>query len=318
MAEKAKHPIRVVTNRTGLTPDLLRAWERRYGVVAPTRSPGGQRLYSDADVERLALLHRAVLSGRAIRTVASLSDGELAALIGADERAGRLVSAEALPALEAAQLAAARAACMSAIERLDAESLKRTLRGAVLQLGVPALLEGLIAPLLHELGERWECGELIPPHEHLASVEIRQLLLWMVESAQVDARGPVILVTTPAGQRIELGALLVAASAAAEGWSVVYFGADLPAADIARAASELGARAVALSIVHATREAALRAELEALAKALKGKRTLIVGGRASSPYALRLRRFGAVFPGDLEGFRAWLREHGKTTRGRAS
>ena len=102
MAGRRKHPIRVVTTRTGLTPDLLRAWERRYGVVTPTRSTGGQRLYSDADVERLAMLHRAVLSGRAIRTVAELTDDELAALVGVDEQAGRIVSAESLPAVEAA------------------------------------------------------------------------------------------------------------------------------------------------------------------------------------------------------------------------
>jgi len=317
MAETSRHPIRVVTTRTGLTPDLLRAWERRYGVVAPARSAGGQRLYSDADVERLTLLHRAVLSGRAIRTVAGLSDAELASLVIADESAGRADAAGALPDQEAQLLAAVRAACMSAIERLDADSLKRTLRGAVLQMGVPVLLDRLIAPLLRELGDRWECGELIPPHEHLASVEIRQLLLWMVESAQVDARGPVILVTTPAGQRIELGALLVAASAAAEGWTVVYFGADLPAADIATAAASLRARAVAVSVVHATREAGLLGELESLAKALKGKSALLVGGRASPAYALRLRRLGAEFPGDLAGFRGWLRGHAKV-RGRAT
>lgn len=315
MADKAKHPIRVVTTRTGLTPDLLRAWERRYGVVSPSRSPGGQRLYSDADVERLALLHRAVLSGRAIRTVAGLSDAELAFLVSTDETAVRGDVNGATPDHEATLVAAVSAACMNAIQRLDGDSLKRTLRGAVLQMSVPALLDRLIAPLLRELGDRWECGELIAPHEHLASVEIRQLLLWMVESAQVDARGPVILVTTPAGQRIELGALLVAASAAAEGWTVVYFGADLPAADIATAAAKLGARAVAISIVHATRDAGLRTELESLAKALKGKSALLVGGRAAAAYALRLRRLGAVFPEELAGLRSWLREHGKARGG---
>jgi len=317
MAGKGRHPIRVVTTRTGLTPDLLRAWERRYGVVTPSRSPGGQRLYTDADVERLALLNRAVLSGRAIRTVAYLSDAELAALVGADESAGRIVSAGALPELEAQQVATARAACLAAITRLDAEALKRALRGAVLQLSVPALLDQLLAPLLRELGELWECGEIIPPHEHLASVEIRQLLLWMVESAHVDSRGRVILVTTPAGQRIELGALLVAAAAAAEGWGVVYFGADLPAKDIAKAAADLNARAVAISIVHATRDAGLRDELESLAKALKGKCALLVGGRASAAYMLRLKRLGAVFPEELAGLRSWLREQGKS-RGRAT
>ena len=54
------HPMRLVVLRTGLSPDLLRSWEKRYGAVQPDRSPGGQRMYSAADVERLSLLARAV------------------------------------------------------------------------------------------------------------------------------------------------------------------------------------------------------------------------------------------------------------------
>jgi len=71
-AEKQRHPMRIVVLRTGLTPDLLRVWEKRYGVVSPIRSDGGQRLYSDEDVERLSLLTRAVDGGRAISEMAKL------------------------------------------------------------------------------------------------------------------------------------------------------------------------------------------------------------------------------------------------------
>ena len=64
------HPIGVVAERTGLSLDVLRVWERRYGVVQPTRDEGGRRLYSDADIERLRLLAEATSGGRAIRQVA--------------------------------------------------------------------------------------------------------------------------------------------------------------------------------------------------------------------------------------------------------
>src|SRR5918999_1092269 len=77
----AVHPIGVVTRRTGLSPDLLRAWEKRYDVVKPARSGGGRRLYSDADIERLRLLYRATLAGRGIGQVATLSTPALAALV---------------------------------------------------------------------------------------------------------------------------------------------------------------------------------------------------------------------------------------------
>ena len=81
------HPMRVVTRRTGLSPDLLRAWERRYEVVTPSRSKGGRRLYSDADIERLRLLYRATLAGRSIGLVADLSADALAAVVRQDAAA---------------------------------------------------------------------------------------------------------------------------------------------------------------------------------------------------------------------------------------
>src|ERR1700733_10194856 len=82
-----RHPMRAVTRRTGLSPDLLRAWERRYEVVKPSRSAGGRRLYSDADIERLRLLFRATLAGRSIGQVAELPTSALAALVRQDEKA---------------------------------------------------------------------------------------------------------------------------------------------------------------------------------------------------------------------------------------
>src|SRR5918999_1341804 len=85
----AVHPIGVVTRRTGLSPDLLRVWEKRYHVVRPRRSSGGRRLYSDADIERLRLLYRATLAGRGIGQVATLSTPTLAALVRRDADADR-------------------------------------------------------------------------------------------------------------------------------------------------------------------------------------------------------------------------------------
>src|SRR3954470_12104334 len=76
----AVHPIQVVTRRTGLSADVIRAWEKRHGVVAPVRTATGRRLYSDADIERLRLLGRATLAGYSIRRAAALLPAALAAL----------------------------------------------------------------------------------------------------------------------------------------------------------------------------------------------------------------------------------------------
>lgn len=81
---QARHPIAVVSERTGLSQDVLRVWERRYGAVQPERGPGGQRVYSDADIERLGLLQAATRAGRSISQVVRLTTDEIAALVGED------------------------------------------------------------------------------------------------------------------------------------------------------------------------------------------------------------------------------------------
>src|SRR5512141_668232 len=90
-SQTPRYPVRLVALRTGLTPHVLRAWERRYGVVSPGRTEGGQRLYSELDIERLRLLRRLTDGGHAIRRIASLPLAELARLDeetgGAEERA---------------------------------------------------------------------------------------------------------------------------------------------------------------------------------------------------------------------------------------
>lgn len=94
MPNRKRHPIKVVARRTGITPELLRVWEKRYAVVEPARTDTGRRVYSDADIDRLRLIHRATLSGRRVGEVSGLSNQALEALIDEDEQA----AAGAIPA----------------------------------------------------------------------------------------------------------------------------------------------------------------------------------------------------------------------------
>jgi DNA-binding transcriptional MerR regulator len=306
MTARLYHPLRVVAQRTGLSPDLLRAWERRYRVVRPRRSPGGQRLYSDEDIERLRQLHRAVLAGHAIGQVARLDRAALASLVQGAAAAG--ASSPARKPDETERLIEKTLGeCLEAIGRLDAGVLERTLRNVALRISVPVLLDRLIAPLLWQVGERWESGSLQPVHEHLASVEVHRVLSWLVQMAPVKPDAPVLAVTTPAGQQMELGALMAAATAASEGWRIVWLGPNLPARDIVLAVETLKPGAVAISLVHQTRDPALHRELEQIARGVSGTTTLLVGGRAAAPHALLLERLGARVMPDLDALRGWLR-----------
>ena len=299
--------VRMVARRTGLTPDVLRAWEKRYGAVKPGRSAGGQRVYDAESVERLLLLSRAVGEGRSISQVATLDTEALRGLVAADSRAAvaHRVHDSSRPAVEAGQ---AIDAAEEAIERLDAYSLESVLRRAVFRLGADEMIDAVVTPLFTLIGERWHAGELRPSHEHLATAVIRKTLDWMFAQTAPPVTAPSMVVATPSGQVHEMGAMLAAAAAASRGWRVIYLGANLPASDIAAAATQANARAVALSVVHPADDRALPGELRALRAALPRETALLVGGAAASADGYRgaLRSARATELASLAALREWL------------
>lgn len=305
MDETPRHPIRVVAERTGLTPDVLRAWEKRYGVVEPGRSAAGQRLYTDADVERLLGLRRAVEAGRSIGAIAGLGPAELRALVEEDE-AARARREQLLARVAEPEAAAFVDAALEAVRSMEATRLDAVLVQAALRLGAPAFLEEVAAVLLQRIGEEWHRGELRAAQEHHASAVIRRVLGWLMSTGGNGASAPAVVVATPAGQVHELGGLLSAAAAAGAGWRVVYLGADLPAGEIAHAARDAGAAFVALSVVYPPGDPHVSAELRRLRADLPDGVELVVGGSGAGSHAAVLREIGARLCDDLNEFRRLL------------
>jgi methanogenic corrinoid protein MtbC1 len=287
IADRGRHPIQVVVGRTGLAADRIRQWERRYGVVSPERTEGGHRLYSDNDVERLRLLARVVEAGRRIGDVATLSGTALAGLAREDAEQ----SVPEPPPSEDSARGEVIESCMQRIARLDAAGLESLLRRSSATLGASRFVLAVVAPLLWRIGKDWEEGRIRPSHEHLASAVIRRVLGDLMGEAGGPSRHPTVVVATPQGAAHELGALMVAALASAEGWAVTYLGSDLPAADVAWIAEEAGAKAIALSIVHPEGDPGVARELARLHRAMPAGVTLLVGGRAAPSYSEVLEQF---------------------------
>ena len=284
----ARHPIAVVAARTGLTPDVLRVWERRYGVVKPARSPDGQRLYSDADVARLRALRSASEAGRSIGRIARLSSSALRKLIEED-RAARAHDPQSAPDAEDVV-----AVALTDVRALDAPALDAMLRRAATLVGVSAFLEQVAAPLLRRVGEEWHAGRLSVAQEHLASQVVQDVITSCMRELAGSNGAARIVVATPAGERHAAGAALVGARAAADGWNVIYLGADLPAEEIAGAAIATNARAVALSTVYVADRRPLMRELRALRERLPTDVTLLVGGGAATAMRDQLQSAGIV------------------------
>ncbi len=305
-ASKPRHPIRVVSQRTGLPPATLRAWERRYGVVEPRRSDGGQRLYSDDDVLRLTRLRLLTEAGRAISSVATLTDEEAAALLHEDrESSTRALAAESPSGVEASAIVQES---MRLTLQLDGVGLERALRRAAMTLGAEAFLESVVTPLLHRIGASWSQGEIQPAQEHLCTAVVERVLAWLTEPVTTVSDAHRLLVTTLAGERHGLGALLVAAAAGVEGWKVTHLGPDLPPSDIAQAAMAVGAHAVALSVVHVADPSATAEDLATLRAAIPSNTALILGGRGIKTLQEGLLPPGTVVADGLGGLRAVLED----------
>jgi DNA-binding transcriptional MerR regulator/methylmalonyl-CoA mutase cobalamin-binding subunit len=301
----------VVTLRTGLTADVLRAWEKRYGVVSPSRSSAGQRVYTDADIERLTLLARAVRGGRAIGQVANLPLRELQRMVEQDAKAlGAMSPPSTVSPTESRAML--QAAALAAIERFDAVELESTLRGTALRLGIDETLDGVIGPLLVDIGARWHAGRLGPAHEHLATSVIRRTLSWMMDTGTPPTMERALVVATLAGQAHELGAMLAAAAASSHGWRVVYLGANLPAREIGVAANHTRASAVALSFVHPADDPTMADALCELRATLLSGIAILAGGSAAANYAPALAAVGASRFGSIRELRAWLRNANRT------
>lgn len=308
-----RFPIGVVARRTGLSKDVLRVWESRYGVVQPARSDSRRRLYTEEDVERLGLLKAATSVGWSISEVADRSIEEL-----------RELATPAKPVTPAARLGTPWPGgtvapsdvveeCLLAIEEMSGGRLETALSRGMVELSGPVFLEAVVAVLLQEIGRLWRMGRLDPGQEHLASVAVRAQLAHMISAMQPGDGSPRIVLSTMAGEDHELGAMLAAATAAAAGWRATFIGANLPAADIAAAVRRMEAAALGLSIVgsNGTSAAAdVGEQLTTLRKELGNGVRIFVGGAGASRFEPAVSAIGAYRFGSLDEFRVSLENEG--------
>jgi DNA-binding transcriptional MerR regulator/methylmalonyl-CoA mutase cobalamin-binding subunit len=222
-----------VARLTGLSPDTLRAWERRYGVVEPLRTPGGTRRYRESDVRKLRLLARASQAGHSIGTLAGLEESDLIDLTSEVEETRDFGVTEA----------------MDALRELDAARIENIASLQLAALGPARFARQFAEPLATAMGEGWMRDDFCIASEHMGTAVLRSLLGLGLRAPASSRRSPPIVFATPPGERHELGLLVAALTATGAGGNVIYLGADLPIEEILRAAELKDAGAVALSLV---------------------------------------------------------------------
>ena len=252
--------VKVVSRLSGVSAHTLRAWERRYGVVEPRRSPSGRRIYSMADVEKLSLLHKLTLLGHSIGNLAPLDLKELSSLDGRSERqlagAKEILAKVSEPAPPRGQTGVQ---ILDAVRAHDFDEVDRRILQARLAVPVRSFVLEVAAPLLHEVGELVAKGKLGVSHEHALSAILRnhlgELLAQSRHAASLlrgaDSPRADLLFSTPSGDLHEFGILLAAILAGARGLRTHYLGPNTPPQDLAQAAHGTGARIVVLGCVEA-------------------------------------------------------------------
>ena len=278
------YTIKQASARTGVSVPLLRAWQRRYGIVDPERSRAGYRLYSEDDLARIRAMRALVRQGWSPSAAAASLEG------AASETAASPASSPHPDAIVARFTQAAAAMNGEEVERLLDE---------ISSLGsFETVAETYLLPAMVSVGEAWERGSLDVAAEHAASHAVLRRLSAAFEAAGLPAPGAGgVLVGLPPGARHELGALAFSVAARRAGLPVTYLGADLPAPDWVEAAS----RSAAISAVIAVPTESDRGAATAVAEALRSSHPgllLAAGGRGASA---GLGPDVAVLPDSLSG-----------------
>lgn len=289
-----QHPIQVVSRRTGLTSDVIRAWERRYQVIEPQRASNGRRLYTDLDVEKLTLLKRATHAGRRISDITHLSTEELYALVETDDKAAAQALNIPTERPSTGSVMEHFEECLDAVTALEPGELKTSLNRAATTLGIPFLLEDLLRPLIAHIRDECRRGNMHLAQERMATSMVRSYMCTLAASENNHDSDYKIIVTTPVRQSYDLISLRMAVAANSYGWQAIYLGTELPSDEIAYTCNQTKARAVALGIARPSDDPHLPNALRQLHQQLNQDCTLLVCGGAVSGYTEVIEEIHAV------------------------
>jgi methanogenic corrinoid protein MtbC1 len=247
-----------LSRRSGVSPELLRAWERRYGLLRPARSTGGLRLYSLDDLERVRSMQRHLASGLAAAEAAALATAEPATT----------------PVLGPGNVRHDLAVAVAAFDEARAQAVLDALLAVAT---VDTAIGDVVVPYLHDLGTRWERGDASVAEEHFASGVLRGRMLGLARGWSRGV-GPQIVLACAPGEQHDLGLIAFGLALRARGWRIVYLGADTPVASVAEAARASQPAFVVVSAVTGDRLLAVENELRELSR----EHRLCLGGAGSA------------------------------------
>ncbi len=285
---------------TGVSEGLIRAWERRYGVLNPRRSPSGYRAYTETDIEVLRRLKKLTEEG--------ISISEASKMLPQLKRESKaaLQSQDVGPrAPLQAQLLKWRNEMLSAADRMDQQAIEQLLDQAMASMPPMSFFEDVVMPLQREVGERWHAGRLSVAEEHLVTQAVRQRVMMLIHNAPRRTKRHAVLACFPLEDH-ELGLLGAALKFRHAGWRVTFLGARTPVEHLARVVQGVRPDVVALSVITDPGAAALKDQLQAIKEALPAETQWLVGGSAAQSHASVVKEVALLAPQTEDEWQALL------------
>ncbi|MGD8394970.1 MAG: MerR family transcriptional regulator [Candidatus Eiseniibacteriota bacterium] len=279
-----------LATRTGIAPDTLRIWERRYGRPVPVRLPSGHRRYTEAQLRWLRRIAEALARGHRPSKVVHLDDDALDRLL--------------YPTADSPRYAAPVRRILEHGRAFGGAAVRSELQGVLAEIGPERFIKELVGPLLDSVGRGWADGDLEIRHEHFISEVLQDMLRGMRQSIGDAEEGPLIVLATLSGEGHGLGLLLVSIVCALHRVPVLNLGTQAPNQEVVASVQESGAAAVALSISIATGGVQTDRVVSELRRLLPDRIHLVVGGRGARD--IRRGPRGVAYVDDLREFGDWL------------
>ena len=277
-------PIRTVANLTGINPVTLRAWERRYNLITPRRTPKGHRLYTEHDVELIKQVLELLDQGISISQVKPLLEQSP----GQQHGTALAETGDVWKDYQQKML--------SAVERFDEHVLDSTYNDALSLYPVDVVNQRLVSPLLRIIGEHWKERETGIAEEHFFSVYLRNKLGSRIHHLNQRSSGPLLLLACLPGEYHEIGLLLFALATVNFGYRVLVLGSNTPLDQLPKVLQQQSCTGIVLSGSARPLRGLFDSELPELVK--NSDIPVFVGGRTAAKHQQKIEAAGAICLGE--------------------
>lgn len=281
---KSNLPLKYISQQTGLSPQLIRVWEKRYEAIKPKRLSNNRRVYTEEDLNRLLLFKHLIAQGHLIGQIAHLKTDELQALHtkASEKKSNSQVISRHIHHDDHLEKNKSFISiirnCIRYAKNFDTENIHIELNKARFKHTPYEIIEYIITPLMYEIGNLWKCDEVTVAEEHLISNVIKTFIISLKNTIGLKQSNGTIVIACPEEQQHEIGSSILTILTENLGFKTIYLGINTPDEEIIRTANFNKASHVILSVTYSNSNSKVEKNIQNIRKKLNPNIKLIAGG----------------------------------------